>query len=491
MARHYDYLLLGSGFAASVLALVLQNMGRSCLLVDRGRHPRFTIGESSTPIADQILLDLGEDHGLPLLQQLARWKTAREIPSVTVGCKQGFSYFFHSAAAEKPHAQLLVPASPDRDSADSHWLRSSVDACLVAAAQQGGADVRMETTVSRLEATDLDWIALLEGPEGPETITAGFVIDGTGSSQAWEILQPGQRRPRSLETASGCVFTHIRRPIDWGSQWQAWGLDCKRHSFPAQNAALHHVVDDGWMWHLAFDNDVISVGWVLSLNRTTVPPPDDLETWWQNRWERYPSLAALYDGAERLRPLECHSPLQRHVSPASGPGWLALPAAVGFVDPLHSTGIAHSLVAVRDVVRELEAEGQLTETFLKQYRQRRDREFWLLDQMVAMAYDSLTDPEKWEAATMVYFAAAIQFEEARNAIRNSLHADRVADHDFLLAQDPQWMEKVVRARQLLRRPKPPPDGWLRTTAEILKGYNSVGLADPDRQGIYQYTAAQK
>ncbi|MEZ6107717.1 MAG: hypothetical protein R3B96_16760 [Pirellulaceae bacterium] len=26
-------------------------------------------------------------------------------------------------------------------------------------------------------------------------------------------------------------------------------------------AALHHVVDDGWLWQLAFDNSITSVGW--------------------------------------------------------------------------------------------------------------------------------------------------------------------------------------------------------------------------------------
>ncbi len=44
-----DVIVLGAGFAGSMIALVLHQLGRRVVLVERGRHPRFALGESSTP----------------------------------------------------------------------------------------------------------------------------------------------------------------------------------------------------------------------------------------------------------------------------------------------------------------------------------------------------------------------------------------------------------------------------------------------------------
>ncbi len=57
----YDVVILGSGFAGSLLGLLLRKQGLSVLVIDRARHPRFAIGESSTPAADFILESLCEE----------------------------------------------------------------------------------------------------------------------------------------------------------------------------------------------------------------------------------------------------------------------------------------------------------------------------------------------------------------------------------------------------------------------------------------------
>ena len=48
----YDLAIVGSGFAGSLLAMIARRAGRSVLLLEKGAHPRFAIGESSTPLAD-------------------------------------------------------------------------------------------------------------------------------------------------------------------------------------------------------------------------------------------------------------------------------------------------------------------------------------------------------------------------------------------------------------------------------------------------------
>ena len=55
-----DIAIVGSGFAGALTALALRSRGRTVVLVERGRHPRFAIGESSTPLANLLLEELAD-----------------------------------------------------------------------------------------------------------------------------------------------------------------------------------------------------------------------------------------------------------------------------------------------------------------------------------------------------------------------------------------------------------------------------------------------
>ena len=55
-----DVVVLGSGFSGSLLAQILSRVGRSVALLDHRGHPRFAIGESSTPAANLILKQLAD-----------------------------------------------------------------------------------------------------------------------------------------------------------------------------------------------------------------------------------------------------------------------------------------------------------------------------------------------------------------------------------------------------------------------------------------------
>ena len=52
-----DVVVIGSSFSGSLTALILRKMDIDVILIDRQRHPRFAIGESSTPAADLVLAE--------------------------------------------------------------------------------------------------------------------------------------------------------------------------------------------------------------------------------------------------------------------------------------------------------------------------------------------------------------------------------------------------------------------------------------------------
>ena len=55
MSERCEIAIVGSGFAGSLMARVLATIGYDVVLLERGTHPRFAIGESSTPLASLSL----------------------------------------------------------------------------------------------------------------------------------------------------------------------------------------------------------------------------------------------------------------------------------------------------------------------------------------------------------------------------------------------------------------------------------------------------
>src|SRR5256885_9261408 len=153
MKMDFDVAVVGSGFAGSLFAMILRKLGHSVVLIERGRHPRFVIGESSTPLANLLLEVLARRYGLPRLLPLSKWGTwQRAYPHVGCGLKRGFTFYHHSWGqpfqSDALHeSELLVAASPNNNVADTHWYRPDFDHLLVREAQELGAEYLDQTTL--------------------------------------------------------------------------------------------------------------------------------------------------------------------------------------------------------------------------------------------------------------------------------------------------------------------------------------------------------
>src|SRR3954452_21815501 len=108
--------IVGSGFAGSILARILQGQGHRVLLLDRQRHPRFALGESSTPLAAICLERLAARYALHDLPALAAWGLWRQaLPHLRRALKRGFTFYGHSpglpyANGASTERRLLVAA---------------------------------------------------------------------------------------------------------------------------------------------------------------------------------------------------------------------------------------------------------------------------------------------------------------------------------------------------------------------------------------------
>src|SRR6185503_13118996 len=96
MPKDFDVAVIGSGFGGSLMAMIARQLGRSVILIERGRHPRFAIGESSTPLANLLLEELAREYRLDALLPLTKWGTWQAAqPELGCGLKRGFTFYQH------------------------------------------------------------------------------------------------------------------------------------------------------------------------------------------------------------------------------------------------------------------------------------------------------------------------------------------------------------------------------------------------------------
>src|SRR5690606_10683438 len=140
---------------------------------------------------------------------------------------------------------------------------------------------------------------------------------------------------------------------------------------------------------------------------------------WQKTLSRYPSLHHIMKGTS-LCPvpgkLIATERLQRMATSGFGQGWAALPHTIGFVDPLHSTGIAHTLCGVEKLATLLNKHWGKPEelyTSLQEYEKTVQGELFFLDVLVAGCYRSLSHFGLFTVWTMLYFAVTVAYERKR------------------------------------------------------------------------------
>lgn len=483
--KKVDLVILGSGFGGSLCALIANRIGLSTVLVDRASHPRFAIGESSTPLADMILSDLADRYDLIRLKPLTAWGMwQKAYPDLLGGMKRGFSYFRHEPGEQfRPDSEhgneLLVAASTDNEQSDTQWYRADVDAFFAREVRQAGVTFYEGVTpVPRQdgERWRFDGIG----------VEADVVIDATGGGgvlpEALELADESER----FRTRTRALYSHFRNVPRWLEVLEADGARVQDYPFDPDWSALHHVLEGGWMWMLRFKNDVVSAGLVLDEGRH----PRDVETAPDDEWRihlgRYPSLRDLFIEAD-LAPLPGRlirtERLQRRVGRAAGSNWALLPSTAGFVDPLHSTGIAHTMSGLErlgSILIENWGRPELADR-LKGYGQAVLRELDFIDGLVFSCYQAGDSFRLWSAATMIYFAAATAYEHRRMRGKPN-------DGLFLFADDAQLASIVRQAPQRMSADEDEFEPWLE---EALRPYNEVGLFRPRIPNMYEHTAARK
>jgi FADH2 O2-dependent halogenase len=487
-----DLAIVGSGFGGSVLAMIARRLGRRVVLLERGRHPRFAIGESASPLAGILIEQLADRYDLPRLWPLSAFGTWQQAyPHLTCGLKRGFTFFRHEpgqpyAAAADRSNQVLVAASPCDALSDTHWLRSEVDHFLVQEATDLGAEYLDGVQLDTIEWRS-DGHATVRGARAGVAlqVRAAWVVDASGPrgflSRALGLVD----RADASHPRTQALYTHfvdVARCADMPAY--AVGDPAETPPYPMDAAAVHHVFDGGWMWVLRFGNGLVSAGVAVEDWLATDLRLSDGAPAWARLLARHPSLAAQFSDARPVREFAWVPRLAYRASAAAGEGWALLPSAAAFADPMFSAGIPLTLLGIERLARILEAttvtEGRASPpspSALTEYGRVTLAEADLTAAFLAGCYAAFPRFEQFAAYSMCYFAAASYAELTRRCA-----PDRPSI-GFLGAAEERLVSAITDLSPQRRPGVSDEDGSL-AIAAALDPWNIAGLCDPTKRNWY-------
>jgi FADH2 O2-dependent halogenase len=484
-----DVAIIGSGFAGTLTALALLSLGRRVVLLERGRHPRFVIGESTTPLTNLLVEELADRYDLPRIRSFSKWGTwQRARPDIAAGLKRGFTFMFHRPdepfVDDQSHArQLMVAASPNDDVADTHWYRPDFDHMLVEEAQAAGALYFDETTIESAQTTPLG-IELGGTRHGRRvTVHAGFVIDASGPRGfLTRAFGTGGVTPKWLPPTQG-LYTHFE---DVGL-WEDVHPPDAAPPYRPDDAALHHVFPGGWIWVLRFNNGLTSAGAALTDPLAATLGAADGAAAWRRLLDRLPSVRQQFSRSRETLPF-IHAPrVAFRCANVVGEHWALLPSAAGVIDPLLSTGFPLTLLGIGRLLQVLETTvpGDTRRRALAAYERDTQDELDVTEQLVAALYACMGDPELFKRLSLLYFAAASYSETVRRLGRHHLAPG------YLLHRHPMFGAEL---RACAASAATLPQGTERTGLfaridRAVAPFDAAGLHDHTRNGWYPVLAS--
>lgn len=419
MKRTYDIAVVGSGFAGSILAMIARRLGYSVLLLEKHKHPRVVIGESSTPLSNLLLDDIATRYDLPILSHLSKWGSWQEhYPNVACGLKRGFTFYHHvpgSPDAPDPDRlkQLLVAASPHDRIADTHWYRADFDELLVHEARSLGVDYVDEVTLKSCVNQGNE--VRLEGIKASRDVIfrAKFVVDVTGPRGFLHRALNLPEAPLPNYPSTRALFSHFSNvhKLDQMNEDSASGA----LPYPIDDAAVHHIFDGGWIWVLRFNNGITSAGVAATEDTFSRLHLDDGEAGWQELLESIPALKRQFSYAKTERPFTHVNRLSFLSKVVCGEKWALLPSAAGFVDPLLSTGFPTTLMGISRLASILENDWNKPslQGSLQSYASQTVADLLATSRLISSLYANMDNFPVFTALSLLYFAAASFSETAR------------------------------------------------------------------------------
>lgn len=399
-----DVLILGAGYTGALAAAVLSRKGYRVVVVDRASHPRFAIGESTTPEQTYILDWLGREYGIPELRRLSSYEYIKHdgLP-IAVWPKESLYFLFNPALFPGPPSEFMHQTHPWPAGPTFHCLRADLDQYLMKTACAYGAEFRPNTEIKSLDVAGDGVTAHLDASGAKTELKARFLVDATGPGCFLaEKLGLREKGKPFGGLRSWTAFSHF---VGVKGLEDSYGRDWPKASLPRDNATFQHISPEGWAWVIPFDNGVTSVGVVFQQG-------DEAEALRDPRgvFDRYvmanPAFSAMMKDAQPIRPHAALGALQWRSKKIAGRNWLILPPASGFTDPYLSPGQMLSTASVGRFALAVDSilkDGRGAEEALGWMQSRHDLENAHIARIIHSSFLSFRHPLLFEQAQSLYW----------------------------------------------------------------------------------------
>lgn len=301
----FDVVIIGGGPAGTTAAIHLAQKGRSVVIFEKEKFPRFKIGESLLPYSLSALDRLGIR---PQLDAVAMPKYGGEI--ATACGQRAVKFHFKDGFRLKHHQAYQVE-------------RATFDKLMLDRARECGAKIHEETQVSKV-AFEADGVALEVKDKNGETrnIQARYLLDCSGRNSV-------VGRHFGLKVS----YPHLQK------------FSCFAHFEGVQrdegiDAGLTRLVraDRHWFWMIPLDEQRTSIGVVMDLAdfKARKLSPEEMLNW---AIQDSPVMAERMRDAKRVSIVHSISDYSYRNSKLTGERWMLAGDAAGFIDPIFSTGV--------------------------------------------------------------------------------------------------------------------------------------------------------
>jgi flavin-dependent dehydrogenase len=360
MAQFYDAAVIGGGPAGSAVATVLAHAGRSVIVFEKEKFPRFHVGESLLPFC------------LPIFEKLGLSEKIR-----AAGFQEKYGAFFWNEATGGTRPVVFENSWDDRHPMAYQVKRADFDLLLLRHCEQSGAVVREETAIREVlfEGGRAVGVVATGGAGGDEEIPARVVVDASGQT-AFLSRKLGTRRfDAKLKRAA--VFAHydgVPRPP---------GKQAGDILLPAEEGV--------WYWIIPFSDGTSSVGAVFDPSVAGGTEGETLEQRFERLIARSGRMPELLGAGRRTSKVYGISDYSASSAKLRGDGYVLVGDAATFLDPVFSTGVFLALATgVRAAVAvdgALGRHGRVDSKDLKTYEREANRLFARFRRFVYAFYD--------------------------------------------------------------------------------------------------------
>lgn len=311
-----NVIVIGGGPAGTTTATLIAQKGYRVRLFEREKFPRFHIGESLIPQTYWIL---------QRLNMLPKMKSSHYIKK--------YSVQFVGSSGRLSEPFYFLDHKPHESSQTWQVRRSEFDQLMLENAAEHGVDVQTGVRVVEVlfEGERAVGVRVQDEDGSNERVErADVVVDASGQS----TLIMGKLGLREWDPL-------LKKAACW-TYWEGAQRDVGRDE--GATVVLQVQGKAGWFWYIPLHDNIVSVGIVASYeylfkNRAS----KDFETIYHEEVEKCPAVKERISSAKRADIYRAAKEYSYRSQRVAGDGWALVGDALGFLDPLYSSGVLLAL----------------------------------------------------------------------------------------------------------------------------------------------------